>query len=411
MVIGNADTGRQHLPQLRRRTTAAGIAFLVACLLFLMPDGPALPASLTLQTSSVPGLDPKKPLLSHVVRLTGAIEPRDSERLRGMLTTLRSSTIRSSGIPLATLELSSSGGDLLEGIRIGYLLREFEVATLVRKGDACMSACALVFLGGTSASVLPAPVPDRRIEIGGQVGFHTYTTDPSAVSGAARGDATALVARAFGLARAGASTLVRFAADMGVDIDFIADIISRPPDQWRYVQTTEDFLNAGACPVGSLPSPPLPERQAANICNHATGWSRPADPSQARPISIPESRRHLLEAVHANVASYKMSGPLAAQLAALIASRDQRLVEAVYADLRAAGIPLLDHSGRTFVVDGYASGALALHCHVSLSPTVPERYDLVLMAPTALQKAFHPPPAACPELFRYERQEVLNPRR
>ena len=410
MVIASTDTDQGRIPR-RPRAPAALLACLLACLLAFLPDDAALPASLTLQTTNVPGLDPKKPIVSHVVRLTGAIEPRDSEQLRAILTTLRSTTTRTAGLPMATLELSSSGGDLLESIKIGYMLREFEVATLVRKGDVCLSACALAFLGGTSANVPPTPVANRRIEIGGQVGFHTYTTDPAAVSGAARGDSTALVARAFGLARAGAATLVRYAADMGVEIDFIADIMSRPPDHWHYVATAEDFLNVSACPVGTLPSAGLPERQAVNICNHATGWSTPADPSRVRPMSTPDSRRHLLEHVHANVASFKMSGPVAAQLAALIASRDQRLVEAVYADLRAAGIPLPDHFGRTFTIDGYASGALALHCHVSLSPAMPERYDLVLVAPAALLKAFRPPPAACPELFRYERQEVLNPRR
>ena len=410
MVIASTDTDQGLIPR-RPRAPAALLACLLAFLLAFLPDDAALPASLTLQTTNVPGLDPKKPIASHVVRLTGAIEPRDSDQLRAILMTLRSTTTRIAGMPLATLELSSSGGELLESIKIGYLLREFEVATLVRKGDVCLSACALAFLGGTSSSLPPAPVPDRRIEIGGQVGFHTYTTDPSAVSGAARGDSTALVARAFGLARAGAATLVRYAADMGVNIDFIADIMSRPPDHWHYVATGQDFLNVGACPVGSLPSAGLPERQAVNICNHATGWSTPADPSQARPMSALESRRHLLEHIHTNVTAYRVTGPLAAQLAALISSRDQRLLDAAYADLRAAGIPLPDHFGRTFVIDGYASGTLALHCHVSISPLMPERFDLVLVAPTALLKAFRPPPAACPELFRYERQEVLNPRR
>lgn len=411
MVIGNAHTDREPLPQHRLHATTVALACLIACLLSLMPDGPALPASFTLQTANVPGLDPKKPIVSHVVRLTGAIEPRDSEKLRGLLTTLRSTTTRTAGLPLATMELSSSGGDLLEGIRLGYLLREFDVATLVRKGDTCLSACALAFLGGTAANLPPAAVADRRIEIGGRVGFHNFTTDPAAVSSAARGDATDMVARGFGLARAAASTLVRFAADMGIDVNFMAAIIGRPADQWQYVETADDFLDVGACPVGGLPSPGPPERQAANVCNHAAASPAPADPSRARPMSTPDSRRHLLEHIHANVTAYKVTGPLAAQLAALITSRDQRLVDAVYADLRAAGIPLPDHFGRTFVVDGYASGTLALHCHISLSTTMPEKYDLVLVAPTALLKAFRAPPAACPELFRYESQEVLNPRR
>lgn len=411
MDTRNAFTEQKRMHRHRRHAMAALFACFIAGLVSLVPDSVALSANLTLQTSSVPGLDPRKPIVSHVVRLTGAIEPRDAEKLRGILTTLRSTTTRDAALPLATLELSSNGGDMLEGIKLGYLAREFDVATLVRKGDTCLSACALVFLGGTSAKALPAPTPDRRVEIGGRVGFHNFSTDPAAVSSAARGDPTDLVARGFGLGRAGAAALVRFAADMGVDIDFMADIIGRPADQWHYIETVRDFLDVRACPVGRLPSPGTPERQAVNICNLATGWSKPVDPSRLQSMSTPEARRHLIEHVQANVAAFNMPGPLATQLEALAKSRDQRLVDTVYADLRAAGIPLPELFGRTYVVTGYVSGMLDLHCHVSLSASVPEKLSLVLVAPTSLLKAFHSPPAACPELSRYEPAEVLNPRR
>ena len=92
---------------------------------------------------------------------------------------------------MATIEFSSKGGDLLEGIKIGYLLREFDVATLVREGDLCLSACALAFLGGTQSRQPPAAIPSRRIAIGGKVGFHNFTINVGHVQAETRNDAAA----------------------------------------------------------------------------------------------------------------------------------------------------------------------------------------------------------------------------
>jgi hypothetical protein len=44
--------------------------------------------------------------------------------------------------------LNSGGGDLLEGIRIGHLLRAWQATVRVPQGATCASACTVAFLGG-----------------------------------------------------------------------------------------------------------------------------------------------------------------------------------------------------------------------------------------------------------------------
>ncbi len=375
-----------------------------------MPEARAL--NITLDSKSIPGLTPKAPLVAHTLRITGRFEQGDGDKLRVMLVGLKGKAAKMTGQPLATAELSSSGGDLLEGMKVGYLFREFEVATLVRKGDICLSACALAFLGGTASRLPPTPIPSRTIEIGGQVGFHDSTLDSTVVQNETKGDTTAGIARGFGLGRAGASALIRYAADLGIDAGFIAQLLVRPPDTWLYIDTDEMFLTVGACPSG--PEPPLGrlELQAVNICNHATGGSSIAEPSQARSMTAREAKRYLLEQVQRNVESVNVKGPLVGQLAGVLASRDDRLIDSVYSDLRAAGISLPEQIGRSFIVSGYAFGELQADCQVNLSASDPDKFDFVLIVRGAgLSRPFALPPPMCPGLFRYDGQQVLNPKR
>ncbi len=369
---------------------------------------PAAAGTLTVESTSIPGLTPKSAIVSHTLRFTGLIEMPDADKLRAELSKIRARTPRGDG-PMATIEFSSKGGDLLEGIKIGYLLREFDVASLVRKEDMCLSACALAFLGGTQSRHQPAAIPNRRIAIGGKVGFHNFTINVGHVQAETKGDAAAGINRSFNLARAGAAQMMRFVTDMGIEPTFIAQLVGLPPERWQYVDTAGEFLETGSCPIGQLPSPGRIEAQAVNVCSNATGWLTALDPSQAQRQSLPQAQRHMLEHVRSNIAGLNLKGPLASQLAAVIASNDNRLVESVYGDLRAAGIVLPEMKGSHFEVlievrDGYR-----LQCHVSLTPNELESFDVVLVTNDGFARPFRRPPPGCPGLFRYNRDDMLNP--
>ena len=125
-----------------------------------------------------------------------------------------------------------------------------------------------------------------------------------------------------------------------------------------------------------------------------------------------DAKRYLLEQVQRNVQSVNVKGPLVGQLAGVLASRDDRLIDNVYSDLRAAGISLPEPLGRSFIVSGYVFGELQAECHVNLSGSEPDKFDFVLIiAGAGLSRPLAVPPPMCPALFRYDGQQVLNPKR
>ena len=62
----------------------------------------------------------------------------------------------------------------------------------------------------------------------------------------------------------------------------------------------------------------------------------------------------------------------------MIASSDNRLVESVYGDLRAAGITLPDMKGAHFEIMIEARDGYRLQCHVSMAPNELDSFDLVI---------------------------------
>lgn len=368
-------------------------------------------ATLTLDSKSIPGLAAKSSIVSHAIRLSGPIEVGDADKLRAIFVRLKTNTPAASGTPLATVEFSSSGGDTYEGLKIGYLLRQFNVASLVRARDVCLSACALAFMGGTQNNLGPDFNPSRSIELGGQVGFHNFSLNTDSVQLGPVRDAREGMNKGFSVARGGAAALIAYGAVMGIGTNFLARLLGRPPDQWEYVDTASQFADLDVCPIGVNRPPISPPAIATNICNHATGWFSPATPAQARTLAPREAKRQLLAQVQRNVEALSVKGPLAGQLVAVLASGDQRLIDSVYADLRNAGIMLPDLLGPTFEVGGYATGGYTLLCYVSFSSDTPEKYDVVLQGPAGLMKPFQTPPAHCPGLFLYDRDDMINPRR
>ena len=368
-------------------------------------------ATLSVDSKTIPGLTAKSSIVTHTIRLSGPIEEGDADKLRVILARLKTTNPPGPDRPLATIELSSAGGDVYEGLKIGYLLREYSVASVVRAKDLCLSACALAFLGGTASRAGPTFVPSRSIEIGGQVGFHNFSLNTSSDQvPAAKGGREGLVV-GFGMARGGASALVRYATTMGLDMSFIARLLGRSTEQWEYIDSAQTFMTLQVCPIGLERPRPLPATIATNICNNATAGFSPASPLQARQFTPREGKRHMLEQVQQNIESFSMKGPLVAQLRAVLATRDDQLIDAVYNDLRSAGIPLPEPLGAFFMVTGYSAGAYSLECHVSFSRDNPDRFDVVLEGPDGPVKSFQSPPPACPGLFLYDKDDVLNPRR
>ena len=147
--------------------SSIAVALLTAVALALGVDS-AAGASFTVDEAPAAGIGSKNGQVTTTIRISADIVDGDAERLRAILTSVTGPAGpggRARGRIVA--ELSSNGGDVYAGLNMGYLFKEFDVATRVRAGDLCLSACALAFLGGTASHLPPNHVADRSIEIGG----------------------------------------------------------------------------------------------------------------------------------------------------------------------------------------------------------------------------------------------------
>lgn len=344
------------------------------------------------------------------LRLTGMIEAGDAEKLREQLIGLQATSPAKPGMPLATIELSSLGGNLSEGIRIGELLRSFKVVAMVRKQDVCLSACALALLGGTTVRTAAAYPSDCNVEIGSKVAFHNFFLDRTALRDGTQDDPVASRLQGFADARGGAAMLVRYAADLGLPPAFVANLMARPVEEFQYVETIGEFLALNLCPVG-LERPALPmSHQAVNVCNNSLATPAPLSAFIVGPITAPQVRRYMLERVQDGMNAAGTRGKLADQLATWSVMRSPEEVDKLYDDLRAAGVALPDPVGPTFEVSLNQSGRVRPACYVSLSPTDPDRYEVVLQGQRGLTEAIRKPPANARRMFLFDRLTVANRR-
>jgi hypothetical protein len=344
------------------------------------------------------------------VRLTGMFMPGDSAKMNDVLTRLAASPEAQAEGPLTTIELSSMGGNLLEGFEIGTMLRKFNVLAVVRQHDLCLSSCALALLGGNVHSVPQAYPTHCNVEIGGKVGFHNFFLNPAGLRESTPGDPVASRLQGFADARGGAASLVRYAADMGLPSTFVASLIGRPVEDFQYIETIEQFLSLGVCPVG-LTRPAISlEEQADNICDHSLGRSDQTLAFEARPLPAAQTKRYLLEVMQAHMQPTRSHGRLAGMLANGAVMRVAGEIDRLYEDLQSVNVALPDIVGPTFEISIVRPGRLEPACYVSLSPDDPDKFDVVLVGQKGFSDPVRMPPANARRLFLFARDTVVNRR-
>ncbi len=376
--------------------------------------GSAAAASFTLDVVTGPALSGTSGVAMSRIRIVGPIEEGDDRRLAEILARVTRSDGPDQKGRRIVAELSSSGGDVYAALKMGYLFKKFNVATLVRARDLCLSACALAFLGGTASHLPYHYMPDRSIEIGGQVAFHNFFINRNSPSLSRATDASSGLVLGFALARGGSSLLVGYATAMSLDSGFIARLLARPPEVWEYVDVAGQFVDLMSCARGIERPQFSPTTLATNICNQATGeYSLDQGASEVRQLTEREAKRSLLNYVSANIESLGLQGLLARQLAVLAASgsRDDGKVDTIYDDLRRAGVALPEIVGPTFEVTGYTTGDYKMQCFVSYSMQDADRYEVAIQGPDGLSKALRTAPQQCGRLFMFDRDYMLNPQR
>ena len=298
------------------------------------------------------------------------------------------------------MAFDSTGGSLDEGMRMGRVLRKHGVGTLIRADDRCLSSCALAFLGGTTLGPEGA-APDRRLEIGGQLGFHAFyaTRDPGARDAA--------TSRASGVTegRAMSAVIIAFVIDMGVDPEDVLRALVRPADDMTYIEAAGEFASLGACPVGLPASRATLADRATNICANVTQGTMPIWADLIVEYTPVEARRLLLGEVARHAAEAQVKGGLSTRLEQVL--RGGRGTEALYAERAAAGMPLLTMRARAFHLE---MPGLRTSCFVTLSPSGMADYGVVLLSSSGVAAPRIAAPSACPELFGFNQDEIINPR-
>lgn len=334
-----------------------------------------------------------------VIRLSGIIARGDAEALRRTLEHVKGKAI--------TVELNSNGGDVFEGVAIGYLLREFVAASMVRRNDVCFSSCALAFLGGSAANPSGEVGPWRDIELGGQIGFHNVWLNHRGLRNSALEGPVGSANAGFEVARAGAALIIRYAVEMGVDATFASRLLGRPTEQFEYVATPGIMVELQTCLSHMAPVTSSAAQQAENICAHATGGATHS--TGVRRMTLYEARMVLLRAVERQGARKASPSQFTERFHEVIESRLERPQADLYAGLRGLGLPLPDLSGVLY--DVTLSGGPATSCKVSLPMQDPDAYELVLLGPKGLSAPSRGAPERCRWLARLAPEEVINPAR
>jgi ATP-dependent protease ClpP protease subunit len=96
----------------------------------------------------------KQSFFNGIISITGTIDNVDFETFQKLLDSHKGH--------VSQVYLNSPGGNIIAAVRIGGVIRNKKLHTVVIAKDRCASACGLIWLGGTQ----------RTIEPTGSVGFH-----------------------------------------------------------------------------------------------------------------------------------------------------------------------------------------------------------------------------------------------
>lgn len=113
----------------------------------------------------------------------------------------------------------SGGGSVVEAMRIGRLIRSFDMNTLVEPDGYCLSACFFAFAGGV----------DRGVPASAQLGVHQF-------SGTADGETAE---RAQALAQTLTAELLAYVNEMGLDVGVMAAALRTAPQDMHVFSRAE----------------------------------------------------------------------------------------------------------------------------------------------------------------------------
>ena len=200
--------------------------------------------------------------------LTGTIEVGDAQKLEVIPPSY-------DGLVLC---LNSPGGSLTEGKAMFDRIWDSNIKTHILAGEACESACAIAFLGGsieTGTAVIR--FQQRSVEAGARLGFHA----PSLALTSGNSYSADQVNFAFEVALKSAEALFAVKLTEGHDVRAMTDflyqrILGTRPETMYYIETIGDAVMANIDLLGLRYPKTIGEAEITHLCDNA--WaSRMAD--------------------------------------------------------------------------------------------------------------------------------------
>ncbi len=183
--------------------------------------------------------------------ITGDISPGDADAFKALV-----KQANDGGKLVGNLRLNSTGGNLLEGVKLAEAVRYAKLSTNVGKKAICASACFLVFAAGSS----------KFVSYGAQIGVHG-ASDQSGNETMGSNAATV--------------SMAKIAKELGVPPAIIGRMVVTPPTEVVWL-SPQDLQSMGTTMVGK------PDQVASGI---QSGDSPPQQTSPSEPFNIqPDAR-------------------------------------------------------------------------------------------------------------------------
>lgn len=145
-----------------------------------------------------------------LIVVAGAFAPDDELGLLDFL-------LRNRGVRHVTFD--SLGGSVSTAMKIGRVLRQHNVTTVMTRRTECASACVLAFLGGAERLAQPGSIGLHQTSLNGDV----YLEPDAAVSAI----------------QSSTARLLAYLSEMGVKADLLQIMLSTPPHDLRYLTGAE----------------------------------------------------------------------------------------------------------------------------------------------------------------------------
>lgn len=218
-----------------------------------------------------------------VMKLSGTIAPGDLDGfkafIREQITPLNLPLVGGAqGIesgPAPRICLDSPGGSLAEAVRMALYIKDGyseaegtfilrNMGTMVAAGDACHSACSVLFLAGQASEGDHGNFPDRRLHVRGALGFHAPSLDVP------NGDySKASVDKAFRLAVQAISQLMSRADTLDMSPALIDQMLSVPPATLGHLDTVAAAQAYGVTLEGLSVPRGLTRDRVGQLCDMA----------------------------------------------------------------------------------------------------------------------------------------------